>query len=75
MENCQVRTLLLIEDQPKHTSQIRAMLDQVASGVFQVAHVESIDDAERHLARNPAEVILLDAVMLGSNGLEAFSKV
>ena len=75
MENCQVRTLLLIEDQPKHTSQIRAMLDQVASGVFQVAHVESIDDAERHLARNPAEVILLDAVMPGSNGLEAFSKV
>ena len=32
------------------------MLDQVASEVFQVAHVESIGDAERHLARHPVEV-------------------
>ncbi len=75
MENKQDRTVLLIEDQPKQTSQIRAMLDQVASEVFQVAHVESIGDAERHLARHPVEVVLLDLGMPESNGLEGFRKV
>ena len=37
MENKQDRTFLLIEDQPKQPSPICAMLDQVASGIFQVA--------------------------------------
>ena len=51
------------------------MLDQMGSSVFQVADVESICAAEKRLARNPVEVILLDLGMPGSNGLEAFMKV
>ena len=51
------------------------MLDQVASEVFQVAHVESIGDAERHLARQPVRDVLLDLGMPESNGLEGFRKV
>lgn len=69
MENKQDRTVLLIEDQPKQTSQIRAMLDQVVSDIFRVAHVESIGDAERHLARSPVEVVLLDLGMREANGI------
>ena len=51
------------------------MLDQMGASVFQVADVASICDAEKHLARNPVEVILLEVGMAGSNGLEAFGKV
>ena len=75
MENKHARTVLLIEHQPKQTSQIRAMLDMAASGVFQLAQVESIGDAEKYLAMNPVEVVLLDLGMPESNGLEAFNKL
>ena len=75
MGNNQARTVLLVEDQSEHPSTIRAMLDQMGSSVFQVADVESICAAEKRLARNPVEVILLDLGMPGSNGLEAFMKV
>jgi diguanylate cyclase (GGDEF)-like protein/PAS domain S-box-containing protein len=51
------------------------MLDQMGSSVLQVAGVESICAAEKHLARNLVEAVLLDLRMPGSNGLEAVSKV
>ncbi len=75
MEDNQIRTVLLIEAQSEHPSTIRAKLDLMGSSVFQVAEVDSICAAERHLARNAAEVILLDVGVPGSNELEAFSRV
>ena len=75
MENNQVRTVLLIEDQSEQPSPIRAMLDQVGSSVFQLARIGSICDAEKYLAMNPVEVVLLDLGMPESNGLEAVRRV
>ena len=51
------------------------MLDQVGSGVFQLAHVESICDAEKHLAIKPVEIVLLDLGMPELKGLEAVRRV
>ncbi|HMG88090.1 MAG TPA: diguanylate cyclase [Terracidiphilus sp.] len=75
MENKQARSVLLIEHQTEQTSQIRVLLDHAASGVFQLAHVESICDAEKHLVMNPVEVVLLDLEMPESNLLEAVRRV
>ncbi len=75
MENKQARTVLLIEDQSAQPSPIHAMLDQVGSGVFQLAHVESLCDAEKHLAIKPVEIVLLDLGMPELKGLEAVRRV
>jgi PAS domain S-box-containing protein len=71
----QVKNVLLIENQSEVPSPIRAMLDQLGSSVFQMTDVESIGDAERHLAGNPVEVVLLDLGMPECNGLETFNKL
>ena len=60
MENKQARKVLLIEDQAEQPSPIRAMFDRVDSSAFQAVDVESICNAEKHLAMNPVEVVLLD---------------
>ena len=75
MDAIQARNVLLIENQSEAPSAIRAMLDQLGSSAFQMTDVESIGDAERHLAKNPVEVALLDLGMPESNGLEAFNKL
>lgn len=75
MENKQARTVLLIEDRSEQPSAIRAMLDQVGPSAFQVAHVESIGDAEKHLSKNLVKVVLLELGMSKSNGLEAVRQV
>jgi len=51
------------------------MLDQVGSGVFQVAQVKSVYDAEQHLAKSPVEVVVLDLGIPETNGLEAVRRV
>ena len=75
MENKQGSNVLLIENQAEQTRQIRAMLGQFDPSVFHIVDVESIGDAEKHLATNPVEVVLLDLGIAKSNGLEAFSKL
>lgn len=75
MENKQARSVLLIEYQTEQTSQIRALLDEAASGAFQLAHAESVCAAEKHLAMNPVEVVLLDLEVRESDGLEAVRRV
>ena len=75
MENEHGSTVLLIEDRSEHPSAIRAMLDQLGSRVFQVAEVESVFDAERLLARNPVEAVVLDLGTTEARGLEAVRRV
>jgi diguanylate cyclase (GGDEF)-like protein/PAS domain S-box-containing protein len=75
VENKQSKTVLLIEDQPEQPGVIRAMLDQAGSSVFQVAHVESIGDAEKHLAKNPVDAVLLGLEMPEAYGLDAVRRV
>ena len=75
MESNEVRTVLLVEDQSEHPSPLRTMLEQMGSSVFQLAHVESIRDAEKHLARNTVLVVLLDLGCPESNRLETVRRI
>jgi diguanylate cyclase (GGDEF)-like protein/PAS domain S-box-containing protein len=75
VENNQAKIVLLIEDRSEHPSTIRAMFDQLGSRVFQLAEVESVSDAERLLARNPVEAVVLDLRTTEANGLEAVRRV
>ena len=70
MEEIKAKNVLLIEDQSEAPSPIRAILDQAGSSVYRLARVESICDAEKHLARNPEEVVLLDLGTPDANRLE-----
>jgi diguanylate cyclase (GGDEF)-like protein/PAS domain S-box-containing protein len=75
MENKPARTILLIENR-QEARLIRELLNDPGSGGFELALVESIDDAEKYLATDSADIVLLD---LGfddtSGGLEAVSRV
>ncbi|MGA8728307.1 MAG: diguanylate cyclase [Terracidiphilus sp.] len=69
------KTLLLIEDQPNEARLIREMLADPISGVFEFAHVESMSDAEKYLAAQSVDIVLLDMGLADPTGLEAVKRV
>ena len=50
------------------------MFNELDSNVFQVTHVSSIGDAERYVAGNAVDIILLDLGLTEPHGLEAFRR-
>ena len=69
------KTLLLIEDELDEARLIREMLDDPNSGVFELAHVESMCDAEKYLAGQSVDIVLLDIGLTNPTGLEAVKRV
>ena len=69
------KTVLLIEDEPDEARLIREMLNDPNSGVFELAHVESMSDAEKHLAGQSVDIVLLDIGLADPTGLEAVKRV
>jgi two-component system cell cycle sensor histidine kinase/response regulator CckA len=65
------RRLLVVEENPGDVRLLREMFKEDASRPTEVSHVESIEEAEKHLAIRPVDVILLDLGLRDSNGLEA----
>ena len=61
------KTVLLIENQPEEARLIREMLNDPNSGVFELAHVESMSDAEKYLAGQSVDIVLLDIGLTRSN--------
>jgi len=75
VENTQVKTVLLIENQTERPSSIREMFSELGASVFQLAQVESISDAEKHFAMNSVDVVLLDLGLAEAHGLEVVRQV
>jgi diguanylate cyclase (GGDEF)-like protein/PAS domain S-box-containing protein len=65
-----IKMLLVVEDNPGDARLIREMFDEQNSHNTQFTHVESMGDAEKHLADNRVDIILLDLGLPDVHGLE-----
>ena len=54
---------------------IHEMLDDPNSGIFELAHVGSMSDAEKYLAGQSVDMVLLDIGLTNPTGLEAVKRV
>jgi diguanylate cyclase (GGDEF)-like protein/PAS domain S-box-containing protein len=69
-----INSILLIEDNPGDARLIREMLDEQGSQRIDLTVVECMKDAEKHLAENSVDIILLDLGLPDAQGLEAVSR-
>jgi PAS domain S-box-containing protein len=63
--------LLLIEDNPGDARLVREMLNEQGSHKTELTHVDSMREAEQHLATHAVDSILLDLGLPDAQGLEA----
>jgi diguanylate cyclase (GGDEF)-like protein/PAS domain S-box-containing protein len=70
-----VKTILLIENDIEAARLIQGMLNDSIAGLFEVAHVESMDAAERYLAKRSVDIVLLDMGITTPPGLETLRRV
>jgi len=75
MENRPDKTLLLLEDDPEEARLLRKMIDETSASVFEVIHVESMNDGEAHLTGRSADLVLLDLELADSRGLDSIKRV
>jgi diguanylate cyclase (GGDEF)-like protein/PAS domain S-box-containing protein len=75
MEKTSVRAVLLVEGVSTPTSPTRTMFEELGSAPFRVAHVDSIDDAEKYLVDNSLDIILLDLCPTGVDGLDVVRRL
>ncbi len=71
----EVIRVLLIEDNPGYSEVIRIMLDKVADTQFYLLGSKTLSDGLHKLAKDGADVILLDLRLPDSQGIETFDKV
>jgi diguanylate cyclase (GGDEF)-like protein/PAS domain S-box-containing protein len=69
-----IKTLLLVEDNPGDARLLEEMLGEQAEQRSEVCHVTSMNDAERHLAANSVDIILLDLGLPDARGVEAIRR-
>jgi diguanylate cyclase (GGDEF)-like protein/PAS domain S-box-containing protein len=65
------KILFLVEDNPGDARLLREMLDDHGSPETELTHVECMSDAEKHLAQQPVDIILLDLGLPDAHGLDA----
>jgi diguanylate cyclase (GGDEF)-like protein len=68
------QALLLVEDNPGDARLFREMLDEQGSHDVEMAHVERMCDAEKHLAEHKVDIILLDLGLPDEQGLKAIRR-
>ncbi|MFN2511657.1 MAG: response regulator [Pyrinomonadaceae bacterium] len=66
-----ITKLLLIEDNPGDARLLREMLNEQGAGHVEMTHVESMAEAELHLAAHAVDMILLDLGLPDAEGLKA----
>ncbi len=71
MSNGPVRRLLPVEDNPGDARLLRKMFNEPGSHRILVEHVETMTDAEAHIARHQIDIILLDLGLPDAHGLGA----
>jgi DNA-binding NtrC family response regulator len=69
MNPCRV---LLVDDEVEF---VQTVSKRLARNKLSVQAVHSGDDALRHLAENPTDVVVLDVKMPGMDGIEALRKI
>jgi diguanylate cyclase (GGDEF)-like protein/PAS domain S-box-containing protein len=67
--------LLLVEHDPSEVRSIREMIRNLGNSLFELTHLESLSDAEEHLAGHAVDAILLDLELPGSQGLDAVRSI
>jgi signal transduction histidine kinase len=65
------QTLLLIEDNPEDARLLREMFKEEGSHGTELSHVECMSEAEKFLAENKVDIILLDLGLPDAQGLGA----
>jgi diguanylate cyclase (GGDEF)-like protein/PAS domain S-box-containing protein len=66
-----IKSMLLVEDSPGDARLIREMLKEQGSQSVELKHVERMEDAEKSLAAEPVDIILLDLGLPDVQGLDA----
>ncbi len=66
-----IKVLMLVEDNPGDARLLREMLNEQDTHKTDLIHVESMGEAERRLAANSFDVILLDLGLPDAQGLDA----
>jgi signal transduction histidine kinase len=74
METRQIRTLLIIEDNPGDARFLRVMLGEDAGYTVELAFAETMGEAEEHLSLNKFDIILLDLGLPDAQGLTAIRR-
>src|ERR1035441_3701893 len=67
--------VLLIEDNPGDARLLQEMLKELSSFKTELTQISNMADGLSHLARNAANVVLLDLGLPDANGLAAVRKV
>src|ERR1019366_3742853 len=75
MEKRPAKAVLLIENQLEEARRIRDMLNDPGSSIFELSNVESMCDAEKHLATCSVDIVLLDLGLADPQGLEAVRRI
>lgn len=70
-----LRNVLLIEDSPGDARLLREMFTEPGAPDIAFTHVQCLRDAEAHLARHTADLILLDLGLPDAQGLGAVRRV
>jgi DNA-binding NarL/FixJ family response regulator len=67
--------VLLIEDNPSDAQILQEVLSQVFSPVFDITHVDSLNDGLQHLAWEDFDVVFLDLSLPDGSGVEILLQV
>jgi diguanylate cyclase (GGDEF)-like protein/PAS domain S-box-containing protein len=70
-----IEKILLVEDNPGDARLLREMLDEQQSFDIDLIHVGGVGEAEAYLAKNPADIILLDLGLPDAVGLEGVRRI
>lgn len=71
MSKKSIKLLLLVEDNPGDARLLREMLNERGSHQIELTHVQSLNDAEAHLAERAVDIILLDLGLPDAQGMVA----
>jgi diguanylate cyclase (GGDEF)-like protein/PAS domain S-box-containing protein len=74
MNKKSIRVLLLVEDNPADVRLLREMFREQISHNTELTQVETMGEAEKHLAEGAVDIILLDLGLPDAQGLEAIRR-
>ena len=74
MSQSPIQTVLLVEDNRGDARLLQEMFNEEASHASTLIHVESMSEAEKHLAAHDVDVVLLDLGLPDAQGLEALRR-
>jgi signal transduction histidine kinase len=75
LPSAQIKKILYVEDNPADVRLVCEMFNDEGSQPTELAHVDCMSAAEKHLARHAVDVILLDPGLSDAQGLGAIRRV